>query len=233
MSTTFGELKRRVLLKIGERTDGRTIMAVEDGINEAHKAISRVRDFDELIVLDTTSASTTAEVKMYHMTDDLNLVRPKDIYTIRYMDAENSRKLEYVPVRELDNRVPYTEVTGTGRPKYYVRRGMYIELYPIPDDSKPLYILHSQWPPVLSSDSDETPYMHIDDVIVALATEIALSTIEEHPQADWIQRAKMLLGEALTEDITRPDEFYVARPFRSKTRGLMGKYWLSPWTRVE
>ena len=144
MTTTYGELKRQVFLKL-QNSDGVTRLAVEQAINEAQKNIARVKDFDELVVLDTTNAFTDINKKSYHIETDLLLVRPKDIYSIRYMDAENSRKLDYVHPREIDDQIPYTEIFGTGRPSWYTVRGLYIELFRIPNAVKPLYISHSQW----------------------------------------------------------------------------------------
>ena len=232
-NTTFGELKRLVLQRLAPRSDGQTLLAVEQAINEAQKNIARVKDFDELIVLDVTHAFTVASQKLYHITTDLALVRPKDIYTIRYMDEVNSRKLEYVSPRKIDERIPYTETFTTGRPKWYTRRGMYLELFRIPDAAKPLYILHSQWPAVLSSDTSETPYLYLDDVIVTLAADIALSIIEEGVVGSWFERAKQLLGIVLKEDETRPDIFYVAQPFSARERRVLGSYWLNPFIKCQ
>ena len=227
-NTTFGELIRQVSLKL-KRNDGLALLAIKDGINDAHKNIARVKDFDELVLLDTTNAKTAAGVKSYHITTDLALVRPKDIYTIRYMDGVNSRKLEYVSPREIDEKIPYTEIFTTGRPKWYTRRGMSIELFRIPDAIKSLYILHSQWPIVLSADSDTTPYLYLDDVIITLGADIASSTLEGGGVTSWFERAKQLLGIVLKEDETRPDIFYVAQPFSARERRVLGSYWLNPW----
>ena len=227
-NTTFGELIRQVSLKL-KRNDGLAFLAIKDGINDAHKNIARVKDFDELVLLDTTNAKTAVGVKSYHITTDLGLVRPKDIYSIRYMDGVNSRKLEYVSPREIDEKIPYTEIFTTGRPKWYTRRGMSIELFRIPDAIKSLYILHSQWPMVLSADSDTTPYLYLDDVIITLGADIASSTLEEGGVTSWFERAKQLLGIVLKEDETRPDIFYVAQPFSARERRVLGSYWLNPW----
>jgi len=232
-NTTFGELKRLVLQRLAPRSDGQTLLAVEQAINEAQKNIARVKDFDELMVLDTTHASTTADQKLYHIEDvgtyHFDLVRPKDIYTIRLMDEGNSRKLTYVSPREIDEKVPYTEIFSTGRPKWYTRRGKYIELFRIPDDTYSLYIMHSQWPTVLSSDTTEIPYDDLDDVIVTLASDIALSIVEEGVVGNWFERAKQLLGIVLREEETRPDIFYVAQPFSARGGVFAGEYWNNPF----
>jgi len=232
MTTTFKELRRQTLGKL-EHSDGKAMLAVDQGINEAQKNIARVQDFDELIVLDTTHALTVASQKLYHLVTDLKLVRPKDIYSIRYMAEAESRKLTYVPPRKLDEEIPYTEIFSTGKPKWYTRRGKYIELFRIPDAVAPLYVLHSQWPAVLSADDDETPYENLDDVITTLGADIARSIIEEGVVSNWYQRAKELLGISLMEDVTRPDTTYVAQPFRARPVKLLGDYWLNPWVKKQ
>lgn len=229
-NTTYEEFTKRVMLHLQPRVDGTALMAAKEAINDAHYVIACVKDFDELLVLDTTHAATVDGTKLYHIEDDLDLVRPKDIYSIRLMDEDNSRKLIYVPFRELDLRVPYTEQTGEGRPKWYTVRGRYIELYRIPDDAYSLYIQHSQWPTVLSDDTDTTDYEHIDYVIIALATEMALASLEGGG-SNWTERAKQLLGMALNEDVTRPDRKLVAQPFRAEAVGAPGEYWNNPWVK--
>jgi hypothetical protein len=214
---------------MGDASDGKVLLAVEQAINEAHKVVADVKDFDELIVLDTTHALTVINKKSYHLETDLLLVRPKDIDTIRYMDDENSRKLIYIPPRELDLRIPYTEQVGTGRPRFYTRRGRYVELFRIPDAAKPLYVQHSQWPDTLTNDTDTTPYLRIDHVIVTLSTEIAQSIIAGMSVSSWSGRAKELLGLAINEEDTRPDNFLIAQPFEPTPKGPMGSYWLNPW----
>lgn len=225
---TFLELKQQVQLRLGGHLDGKTTLAMEQAINHAHKVIADVHDFDELMILDTTNAFTVAEQKSYHIVDDLALVRPKDIYTIRYMDEDNSRKLEYVSLRHLDSNVPYTEMVGSGRPYWYTQRGRYIEFYRIPDEAKPLYIQHSQWPDTLAEDGDESPFLNIDQVIVPLAADMTLAIVEGLPVSSWTNRAQQLLGVGVLEEKIRPDRFFVAQPFGT-TRRPVGEYWLNPF----
>lgn len=225
----FGEAKRLVLLRVGKE-DGRTRLIMEQAINDAIHLVATIRDFDELMTLDITNAFTVASQKIYHIVDDLALVRPKDIYSIRYMDEGQSRKLTFVPFRELDEVVPYTEITGEGKPLYYTVRGRYIELYRIPDEVMPLYIQHSQWPDTLVDDDDEIPYVNIDPVIIALAADMTISMGEGGSSQDWTQRAMSLLTGAVKEDIERPDKVYVARPFRT-TGKVPSEYWRDPFYR--
>jgi hypothetical protein len=226
-NTTFGEIKRQVLINFN-KPDGRTMLVVEQAINNALKTIARVKDFDELKVLDITNAFTALEVKSYHIVNDLNLTRPKDIYSIRLMDEGNSRKLNFVIPGKLDDVIPYPELTGFGKSNWYTRRGRYLELFRIPDAIYPLYIQYSQWPAIMVANEDEIPFVNIDDVIVELASDMALSKLEGGGMGDWAQRAQQLLGLAVQEETTRPDEVVIAAQFNSKQRQL-GEYWADPF----
>lgn len=227
---TFSELKQQIQLRLGDHVDGKTTLAMEQAINHAHMVIADVHDFDELQVLDVTNALTVAEQKSYHIEDDLNLERPKDIYSIRYMDEDNSRKLTYVSMRHLDATIPYTEMVGSGRPYWYTQRGRYIEFYRVPDEAKSLYIQHSQWPDILADDDDESPFLNIDHAIIALATDMTLAIIERTPVSSWSSRAQQLLGLGVLEEKIRPDRAFIAQPFdTNKSRGSTGEYWLNPF----
>jgi len=226
VATTFKELKRRTLLGMAN-PGGETLLIVEQAINDAQKNIARIKDFDDLIVLNTADALTVDGTKSYHIETDLLLTRPKDIYSIRLMSDSDSRKLTYVPSSQLDEKIPYTEQSGKGKSYWYTRRGHNIELYRIPDDAYALYILHSQWPPLLTADGQETCYADLDDVIVSLAKDISRAYVEGIP-IDMIAQARGYLGLALREETTRPDEKLVAQPF-SLGASVSGEYWSNPF----
>lgn len=231
-NTTYGELIRLVMINLQPRTDGIARLAVEQAINDAQKVIACAKDFDELMVLDTTNAATVDGTKLYNIETDFGLSRPKDIYSIRLMDEERSRKLTYVPFRELDRVIPYTEMISEGRSNFYTVRGKNVELYPIPDDAYDLYIQHSQWPLVLTDETDETSFVNIDYAIVALASDMALASLEGGG-SDWMQRATQLLGVGISEEDRRPDQFYCAQPFRPLGDARMGEYWNNPWVKKQ
>lgn len=228
MASTLAQLVRKVMIGF-PKTDGEAILAVKQAINDAHRAIAMVRDFDELLVLDTTSAATVDGTNRYHITSDFALTRPKDIYSLVLHDDENSRKLTYVPYRELDKVVPYPDMVGEGRPYWYTRQGNYIELFRIPDAAYDLYIRYSQWPDVLDSDSDETPYLYLDEVIVFLAKDIANAYVSNQ-YVDFTERASYYLKLAVRDHITQPDHDLVARPF-STTGPVLGEFWNDPFIR--
>ena len=229
MTTTYKELKRRVMLKF-PRSDGLAVLTVEQSINDALQVIASVHDFDELITLDTTNAATVDGTKQYNATSDWGLTRPKDFYSIRLMDEANSRKLKYVPPERLDELIPYTELTGEGKPSFYTYRGVEVELFRIPDDAYSLYIQYSQWPATLDEDADEIEYTNIDSVIVQLAFDMALSSLEGG-SVDWQARAIQLLGIGINQEIVKPDRTFKAQPFRARTSNLVGEYWLNPWVK--
>ena len=229
-NTTYQELYQRVLLRLGNlASDGRALLAAKEAVNTAHKAIARVQDFDELLVLDTTNAATVASTKTYHLEDDWGLTRPKDLLTVRYMDGNNSRKLTRLTARELDEKIPYVEGLGEQKPRWYIRRGNSVELIPVPDEAKDVYVYYSQWPKVLTEDSDTTSYSDLDDVIIALGTEIALAVLEG-THADWDARARAYLASAVKDNRSRPDRTWVARPFEVAP-GVTGEPWKDPFVK--
>ena len=307
MTTAYTELIRQIMLNLQPRSDGVARLAVEKAIIDAQRVIASIRDFDELMVLDTTNAFTavitsgsisvvfaatggtitrttgsfvtdgftvgtsiepddddnpgpltiltvtalvitvqdtltdstntaciiTHNKRLYHIEDDLDLTRPKDIYSIKLMDGDNSRKLDYITPQRFDKDYPYPESLGAQRPVKYTTRGRYVELLPMPDDAYPLYIQHSQWPAAANyaNANDTTPFTNIDYVIVSLATEMALASLEGGG-GNWHERVRQLLGIATMEEATRPDQRHVARPFNPAGESrATGEYWLNPWVK--
>jgi len=194
--------------------------------------LARVQDFDELKTWNTTQ-TTTRSKKDYVVGVDWDLIRLKDIITIKLMDGANSRKLLYRPPREIDEVLPYPSTLGEQKPSFYTVRGNTIELLPIPDAAYSVYIYHTQWPADLSNDSDQTVFSDdLIDVIVSLAADMVNSFYEKDIQStrsDWAKRAKELLGIAVKEDTTHPDRKFFARPFDPGTTTYTGEYWKQPF----
>lgn len=232
MGTQLQELRRKVVLRL-ERADGRAILASEEGINDACRLIAMVEDFEDLTVLDITNAATVVSQRDYVIGTDWTLVRLKALLTLRYMDEENSRKLIYVPISMMDDRIPYPEQNGTDRPKWYIQRGKTVSLFPIPDAAKPIYTTHTQWPITLSADSDECSFPEeIDHVVVGLGTDIAKAILNrEKDGTNWLERAKGYLGMAVSSNSTKPDRLLVAQPFCSSESALSGEYWNNPFVK--
>lgn len=231
MGTTFKELYQRVLLRLDRGADGRALLAAKEGLNSAQKVLARVRNWDELMVLDTSNAKTVTDQKTYSMTSDWGLTRPKDILSIRLIDNSNSRKLVWVGPREVDKVIPYPEDYGTSIPQWYTQRGNDVELLPIPNDAYDLYVFYAQWPVDLSDDSDEIVFSDLDDVLIALGTEMADAILDRVVGVNWTSRAQALLAGAFKEDVSRPDQFRVARPFEPTPIVPYGEYWRRPFVR--
>ena len=229
MTTKYEELYKKALLRIPE-TDGRAFLAVKESVNDAQKDIARVWDVDELIVIDTTSGDTVTDQKTYHIEDDLNLTRPKDIIDITVEDGSNTRSLTWKPLKWVRKNIPYPENMSSGKPSIYTRAGNNIELIAIPDAAYDLHITHSQWPLPLSADVVETSYVDLDDVIIGLAVERTQAILSGESSTDWTARAARMLGHAHNEDRSRPDEIRVAQPFQSSPSTPISNPWVDPFS---
>lgn len=229
---TLKELRRRVFFGF-PRTDGEVQMIVDQAINDALRAIATVKDFDELIVTDTTNAATVDGQKTYDWVTDWLLTRPKKIYSIRLMDTTNSRKLIWIPPGEVDRALPYAETLEEDTPAYYTSVGEgNFELLPIADDAYDLYIRYSQWPVTLSADTDETPYVNLDTTTVFLAKDIANAYISGD-YLDFVQRAQYYLSGSVSEEKRQPDQLRVAKPFTTSGATVNGTPWLDPFVRSD
>jgi len=225
-NTTFQELKRRVFIGF-PRTDGEAHLAVEMAINDALKAIALIKDFDDLMVTDELSAATVDGQKTYHLVDDWSLIRPKKIYTIRLMSENLSRKLIFIPTRELDRTLPYATSLSEGKSVYYTPSGdSELELIPIPDDAYALSIRYSQWPAVLSAETDVTPYANLDNATVFLAKDIANAYLSGE-YFDFTARATSYLAINISEENRQPDHLRVAQPF-TLSQKRRDDPWLGP-----
>lgn len=232
MAVTYKQLYQKVLLRL-KTLDGRALLAAKESVNSAQKTIARVSDFDELKAWNLTSAVTVAHQKNYLIgATGWALTRCKDILSIKLMDTSNSRKLTYLSPIEMDNRVPYPEDLSEQRCSWYTQRGLTIELFPIPDAIYVLYVYHTQWPLELSADADAMTYPDdMEDVIVAIASDMANAILDGVSSIDWASRAKTLLGSSVSEELNRPDRVFVARPFDSGTEVYSGEYWKQPFVK--
>jgi hypothetical protein len=232
VAVTYKQLYQKVMLRL-KTLDGRALLASKEAVNSAQKAIARIADFDELKTWDITHAVTVAHQKNYLIgATGWALVRCKDILSIKLMDTSNSRKLEYKSPTEMDALIPYPEDLGEQRCRWYTQRGLTIELFPIPDAVYTLYIYHTQWPLELSADTDAMTYPDdMDDVIVAIAADMANAILDGVSGIDWAGRAKSLLGSSVQEELNRPDRVFQAKPFDAGTVTYTGEYWKQPFVK--
>lgn len=227
MATTYEELWRKVLLRL-DSSEGRAVLFSKEAVNDAHKWVARAKDFDELMVWDTTNAATVIDQEAYHLVDDWALTRPKDVYSIVYYTGDTgSVKLVWKDAQEFDEMYPYPSGGGGSDPEIYTQKGEKVFLQPIPDSVVVCRVYYSQWPLVLVDDDDESSYNDIDDVIIALGYDIAQASLTNIGITDWSKRAATLLSGGIREHSTRPDQRYIANPFRSGRRSV-GEYWTNP-----
>lgn len=234
--SNLAEFRRRVFLNL-KKNDGETNLAFERAINDAIRTIARVKDLDEMFVLDTANCKTAANTGEYIIgANGFGLTTLKDIYSIRYIDgANNSRKLLYISPRELDLLYPYKLAVTQGIPRYYTRRGGNVEVLPVPSANqanKELHVYYSKWPTALSNDSDAVEYENLDDVVTVLATEMTAAYCEGQGAAtDWTSRAAQLLQIAINERDYRPDNTWTAQPFNPYQSAPSGNAVENPWVK--
>mgnify|MGYP000176748800 CR=1 FL=1 len=150
-------------------------------VNWGQRRIARMHSFHELNQL-YTGASLVADQKRYHWTSDLGLTRPKDIFDIRLIDGENSRKIERWNPRRFDRIYPRPENYTTGRPKIYIRWGPYLEFFKIPDDSYPLYIRYPQWASELTLDGT-SDFENKDKLLIIAGVLETYLALQENAEA--------------------------------------------------
>lgn len=233
MSVSFKQLYQKVLLRI-PRLDGRALLVTKEAVNDAQRLIARVQDFDELKTWKTSGSVTVTSQKVYHLETDLLLTRPKDVYSLKLMDGTNSRKLTWIDPRVLDNENPYPEGTAVQRSTHYTQRGLNVELIPIPDAAYTLHIFYSQWPLVLSADSDNMSFADVmQDVIVSLAAEMTNAILDPTPErlsTDWAKRAQAYVTGSVFEHVQHPDRQWKAKPFNpAGDVNYAGEYWKDPF----
>lgn len=234
-NTTRATFRTNILRNLGNKTGAAAEAFANIAINNAMRIISRAHVFPELLIQDTSNALTVIDQKEYHLVDDLGLTRPQHIYSIKYMDTTNSRKLRFIDSSAFDADIPYPEGWSSGKPTSYTRFGNTLTLFRIPDAAKSLYIRYSQRPLMFSNDVEECSYENIDDVIEALATSLTFVSYEEDEQAAmWMTVAKTAFVSSIQDDHNIPDRRWKAEAFDptkndSGSPSLQGEYWANPF----
>jgi hypothetical protein len=230
VGSRYDALVKRVFIGF-PRADGEAFLAIKQSINDALTALVSTGRFDGLLKKDTTGAKTVADKKIYHLTEDLGLSYLKDIESIVLSAEGNSRKLTWVDPRELDEKIPYPERFGTGKPRWYTRYGDNIELIRIPNKEYPLHIRYSKWPEPLIKDEDVSPLgTQWDHILVFLAKDIANAYLNGE-YINFLAKAGEYLKIGLSESRTRPDEALIAEPFSPTPASAVGEYWKNPFVK--
>lgn len=168
-------------------------------VNFGQKRIARYHSFHELDALQE-SAATVDGIKRYPMvsgTNNLGLVRPKDIQSIRLIDSENSRIIVRKHKRWFDKRFPRPENYSEARPELYIRDGNNLEFFRIPDDAYTLYIRYPQWPTDLTTGSTST-FENKDQLLITAGVFETYMALEEYVDAKiWYERMLGQLRDAI------------------------------------
>jgi len=221
MGMTRDELVSRVASDIG-RTDKDS--DIQDYLNWALKELARVHRWKDLEVYDTTTLDTVADQKRYQLPSDLHI-----LVDLILEDDDNSRRLVAVHPRRFDDIIPYPESDITGRPKWYVQYGNYVELYPIPDDAYNLHIRYYKFPSEMTSDSDTPDITNVDDVLCAYAAYLACVALNEPDEIvnQWKNEYMRRLSLAIAADKRKPDYSPIARGFDTR-KIMVDEYWKNP-----
>lgn len=208
---------------------------VQTYLNWAQKRIARFYSFHELNK-EITTAATVADVKTYPMsagTNNLGLIRPKDIASIRLIDSENSRTLTRWSYRKFDRTFPRPENYTTGRPSVYCRWGDNIIMYRIPNDAYTLHIKYPQWATDFSTGTQTSDYSNKDQLIVTAGVMETYLALEEYADvAIWYPKFLGQLKDAVRAegDIDWEPQ---AEPHGEGLEYKSGSPWLDPYAGSE
>jgi len=168
-------------------------------INFGQKRIARHYNFHELDNLQD-SAATVDTVKRYPMvsgTNNFGLIRPKDIYSVRLMDSENSKVIQRRHRRWFDKHYPRPENYSGGRPDIYIRDGNYLEFFRIPNGTFDIYIRYPQWPTDLTTGSS-SDFENKDQMIITAGIFETYFALEEYIDAKvWYEKFLGQLHDAV------------------------------------
>ncbi len=171
-----------------------------DFLNWGQQRIARFYSFHELNTY-TESATTVTSVARYPMvtgTNNLGLIRPKDIQSVRLIDGENSRTLTRKSVRWFDQKFPLITNYSDSRPHIYIRWGNDLEFFRRPDAAYDLYLRYPQWASELTAGSTATDFENKDQLLITMAILEGYLHLEEYDDAKvWLNKALGLLVDAV------------------------------------
>lgn len=173
-------------------------------LNWAQRRIANHYSFYELQQI-KENAATVASLKTYPLESgdsNLGLSRVASVNSIRLIDGENSRKLDFWHYRKFDKWYPRPENFATGRPRIYTRWGNSLIMFKIPDAVYTIHIRYGQYANNLTSDGQFHDFGEDKDQLVltagVLETYLAL---EEYGDAKvWYE---LFLGKL--EDAVRAE----------------------------
>lgn len=195
-------------------------------LNRAQIKIARKDDFLQA----TATASTVADQQTYSFPSNF-----RSIYTLRFLDGIDSRKLTCVMPSEMDARIPDLTVYTSQRSWFYVpyKETMTFQLFPVPPDIYTLELRYSYFPTALTASDQTSDYTNLDDALVAFATMYGFQWMQELKDAAYwkvigdeiVRDHKLLIAEEY------PDWSPYSEGFTTAPRGYTGDYWNNPFVR--
>ena len=237
------EMVTEVCDTVGKSVDALSVSAttlkerVEDWyINWAQRRLARAHQFWELDAVQD-SAATVDGVYKYPMvsgTNNLGLVRPRAIQSIRLIDSENSRMLQKKSYRYIDKYFPRPENYSEDRPWIYARHGNDLYLLKIPDAAYTLKIKYNQWAENLTADGQTSDFDEKDSLIITATTLETYLALQEYKDVEmWAERLKGQLYDVIDSERDDTDWEPKAEPFQTILPAIgIGTPWLDPFADI-
>lgn len=226
---TLAELKEEIRAGLRNRTD--LDLRLTRFLNLAQQRIARLRDFDEMEVISTSTLPYTSSLRdKYISFPDL-----REIYSFKVHDGVRAFRLKQVPQR-MWNRIvpPQQENQRTRFPTHYTLWQKSAIIYPLVDRAGvPVEVWHTVWPTPFS-DGDLTArsqYEQKDEILIKLSLVYANNSLGklEEAQKHW-KDAVTLLMESVGTDQEKPDlDIDPAPGDQSLSEGLPSEYWKDPF----
>lgn len=207
---------------------------VVDSLNFGQKRIARHYSFYELQVINEV-ATTVTSVKTYPLetgTNNLGLTRVSGINSVRLIDGEYSRKLDFWHYRKFDKWYPRPENFSTGRPSIYTRWGNNLVLFKIPGDAYSLHVRYGQMPNDLVADAQTSDFQDRDQLLITVGVLETYLALQEYADvAVWYQ---LFLGQLTDAVRGEGDDDWEPEAEPSGAPGyISGSPWIDPYSKED
>jgi len=226
---TESELKDEVKQAIGNRDDFDSRLV--RFLNLAQTKIARTHEFMELQAVTDSALGYTGTEATDKFLDIASTV--KNIYSFRIFDSAQSRKLEFIPARQWDKRIPLPEYYASGWPSLYTRWRSKLEMWRVPNQAFSYEMRHSNWPTAFSdaSPSATSDFVEKDDLIIYLSVCWAFASMGKTQKAkEFWQFYRTGMNTAVGDDVVEPDLTIAPNVGGGQDGILLGSYWKDPFT---
>lgn len=243
---TLADLRAEIDKNLGGRSSDEdpTNVRLNRHINLSLMRLARLHDWKETYKSDSVAIVPTG----VPATDVSYTGLPSNLKELLSLMVDNSntlqaRKLTRVPVRQWDQLIGRAELLSTGEVTHYVlfhrtgsgsqSGGPTVEWFKVPDENFTLYRRYSIWPATLSADGGKPDLINKDDLIIADVTYYIFQSLGQGQKAaEWFALRSNLLGDAVREDMNRPDVSLIQRGAGDEI-GVGPDYWIDPFTQEQ